>query len=486
MKVAGWVASVAVTLGPSAASGVLYGPGQCVSLSQSSMGSCVIATDCEGQDISKFEFSFDCAVGKDGGIVRHSFGRGGFDPNEEFDTEVVCESCAPPTATTLPLPPSHPPAARKAPHAAPAAVQRRAAQKVLPAHHHGVRTPAAAAAAVSVAVHEPSRAKEEQEQQPKQPQGIVRYGPKGCVSTYKSPDGHCMMKTKCIEQDLQGYNFGLVCVDRVGTPVRHLFGQDSFDPEETFNTLIACDQCLGLEDLPDNVAINGQVLALSQELKGLEEMMKDVTSNVAKLSQKVQEEEVQGAATQAQQPQFVAQPPSQEAPVAGRQLRVRRQDAPQQEDEADAEVQNEPPPVPQQLRQQQQHHHRHKRRSKRGVHHRHHRHPPAAVAAPAAVDDADAQQLPAASSQVRPAGNADTDAGDPTLMVAMSSPPRGPPQQQEMGAAAAPQDTESALAPADNAAFVGIHSDSGAGLGGMTGSSNPDAATKDFGDGWND
>ena len=34
------------------------------------------------------------------------------------------------------------------------------------------------------------------------------------------------------------YNFGLTCVDSEGSTTRHLFGVNSFDPEETFDTLV--------------------------------------------------------------------------------------------------------------------------------------------------------------------------------------------------------------------------------------------------------
>merc|ERR1719399_570973 len=69
---------------------------------------------------------------------------------------------------------------------------------------------------------------------------VVKYGPSKCVSTYKSPQGHCMMQTACSQANITDYEFGLICVDKAGAPTRHLFGRNSFDPDETFDTLIMC------------------------------------------------------------------------------------------------------------------------------------------------------------------------------------------------------------------------------------------------------
>merc|ERR1712150_298217 len=66
--------------------------------------------------------------------------------------------------------------------------------------------------------------------QPSEPVSIVRYGPKDCVSTYRSAQGHCIMQTQCLQKDIANYSFGLVCVDSIGVPVRHLFGRGSLMP----------------------------------------------------------------------------------------------------------------------------------------------------------------------------------------------------------------------------------------------------------------
>merc|ERR1719262_1692398 len=95
------------------------------------------------------------------------------------------------------------------------------------------------------------------------------------------------MKTSCNSCDIKKYDFGLVCVDKAGMPTRHLFGKGSFDPEETFDTLIKCDKCLGLEDIPDSVALNGEVVTLSSDIANLKDVMKNISINVAMLNEEV-------------------------------------------------------------------------------------------------------------------------------------------------------------------------------------------------------
>merc|ERR1719238_1113896 len=85
------------------------GPQNCASVTKSAAGSCTISLKCGAFDLSTTEFAFDCVVGAT--AARHSFGFGGFDPTEVFDTEVKCDRCmrsmqaaAPPAA---PPPPSY-------------------------------------------------------------------------------------------------------------------------------------------------------------------------------------------------------------------------------------------------------------------------------------------------------------------------------------------------------------------------------------------
>merc|ERR1711904_352487 len=78
--------------------GVPWGPQNCAEIFRSAeTGTCVIKTNCNGIDISMFEFVFDCETSQD--IQRHTFGRGGFDDVDDFDTNVKCVKCIPPGST---------------------------------------------------------------------------------------------------------------------------------------------------------------------------------------------------------------------------------------------------------------------------------------------------------------------------------------------------------------------------------------------------
>lgn len=70
-----------------------------------------------------------------------------------------------------------------------------------------------------------------------------RVGPGGCFNIWKNSASHCMVKTKCADQNIDGYSFSLVCKDRADGVVRHAFGSNAFDNEEEFDTLIICQSC---------------------------------------------------------------------------------------------------------------------------------------------------------------------------------------------------------------------------------------------------
>jgi hypothetical protein len=76
---------------------IKYGPSNCIEISQSSTGSCMISTGCEGVDTSMAEFGFTCVrAGKD--TEWHSYGKGGFEANEEFDSGMQCDECGGPSS----------------------------------------------------------------------------------------------------------------------------------------------------------------------------------------------------------------------------------------------------------------------------------------------------------------------------------------------------------------------------------------------------
>jgi len=260
--------AAAVAASMALAAAVRYGPGNCISLDRSSAGSCVLTTECNGNDIDHFEFAFDCESLKDGSIVRHSYGRGGFDADEEFDSGIKCDTCSAPTEV-LPQAPQKPPAVQQ--------LIGHGAKKISSAtagmQSSGVSQEAQQAAGTT------SHPAFTTTTLPK----VALYGPKGCVSTYRSPEGHCIMQTKCQEADIKNYSFGFVCVDRLGAPVKHIFGVGSFDPVESFDTLVVCHECFGLEDIPTTIAMNSQVIALQSEVQSLEHMLVNISHEVERL-----------------------------------------------------------------------------------------------------------------------------------------------------------------------------------------------------------
>lgn len=196
---------------------------------------------------------------------------------EEYDSEVHCDECSPPGQIV---------AKKKA--AAPAAKASAPGQHAVQFHAANGR------ASEGLARHE-ARAKAATKAQdkaegwytPPPSEEVAKYGPENCVKTYKTEERHCVVQTECKGIDITDVDFGVVCVDNIGKPVRHLFGKGSFDPEETFDTLILCDQCLGLTDVPADIMMNNEVLGLSKEVKDLGGIMKNITASISTLNTEV-------------------------------------------------------------------------------------------------------------------------------------------------------------------------------------------------------
>lgn len=239
----------------------------------------MITTDCEGEDVSHFEFAFNCDKGNS--VERHSFGFGGFDESEEYDTEVTCLHCDTPSAVQHKASTTHSKKANVSSVKAPASRFRKTNISLAQA---GETVRRGKVSTRAKAKFWPFTSRESEA--PREI-NVVRFGPGQCVSTYKSEEGHCIMKTECTDEQVQDFDFGLVCVDKVGRPTRHLFGRGSFDRSETFDTLIQCNECLGLEDVPSNIAVNGQIMVLSNEVRQLRSMMKNITLDVTQLNQQV-------------------------------------------------------------------------------------------------------------------------------------------------------------------------------------------------------
>lgn len=263
-----------------AARGVRFGPRGCATLTRSLAGSCLFRTDCDGQDISSLDFELDC-VHAEGSVVRHDFGRGGFDTVEEYDTEVKCARCRLPNAKVNVKAGNF----RRGPVAVDLTPDPEAADPVEGAPSQQVAFHAESAASAgdkeSKGEGTPGSLKADSK--------VVKYGPKSCVSTYRAKSGHCVMKTSCKGVSLSGYEFGLVCVEASNKKVRHLFGEDSFDDEETFDTLIRCKECLAL-DAPQRASLDAKGGDLAKLVASVEDLTKTaevMTGSIAKLEKEV-------------------------------------------------------------------------------------------------------------------------------------------------------------------------------------------------------
>merc|ERR1711985_165152 len=116
---------------------------------------------------------------------------------------------------------------------------------------------------------------------------IAKFGPDNCVSTWRDQTtAHCIVKTDCTGQNTTDYTFGLVCDGSAG-PVRHLFGKDSFEAVETFDTLIPCTDCLALDAVPEDVEVAQEISDLGDSIKGMKTDMTELEADVTKLNKKV-------------------------------------------------------------------------------------------------------------------------------------------------------------------------------------------------------
>lgn len=253
----GWPAAVfsALTLAAGAiraAAVAGFGPANCVSLSRSNAGTCVLRTKCAGQDLSSFDVSFDC-LAQSGSRQTHSMGIGSFDQEEEYDTDLTCQECLPP-ATAV-------------------------ASSAVAGATAGVSL---ASVSVSREVAKLQGARLVDEPAPK----AEWYGPEECVGIWRDDkSGSCVMQTDCDKDtQLDVYEFGLVCVDEDNEMTRHLFGMGSFGHKETFNTLIKCSKCQALDEyMNGNKAVN----ALGKMVGGMKDDLTEVSGAVSKLNAEV-------------------------------------------------------------------------------------------------------------------------------------------------------------------------------------------------------
>merc|ERR1719163_1268622 len=99
------------------------------------------------------------------------------------------------------------------------------------------------------------------------------------------------MKTACSDTDISGFDFGLICIDKQGNPARHLFGKDSFDPEEKFDTMILCDQCLGLnepgQERADEATTMSEFAEMKEVMTNMSSQMRFLSNSIDKLEDRV-------------------------------------------------------------------------------------------------------------------------------------------------------------------------------------------------------
>lgn len=209
----------------------IFGPGGCVGLKRSVAGSCVFRTRCEGQNISDTEFAFICFnPGQTMPHALHSFGRGGFALQETLDTKVRCKTCM---------------SVDTAFRTGESVVKN--ALAALPLS----RLPSLNQAVNRETAYSPAELGQFK------PQEAAVFGPNYCISTFRAPAGTCLIRTKCIGENLAKFNVGVTCLDKSGGYTRYLFGKDSFKAQETFDTLIACDRCLGVGPESSVFALHG-------------------------------------------------------------------------------------------------------------------------------------------------------------------------------------------------------------------------------------
>lgn len=229
-----------------------YGPHKCVALSRSSQGSCVMTPNCKKESMADFQFSFVCESKE--GEVEHVFGEegdSGFENGVAFDSGVKCQKCL-------------------APQKPRAALQKLQTKNTT----NATEAPATNATATTEGVPLGTEGTA--------PEDAAFFGPAGCVGTYRSPAGTCVVQTRCKPASIKDYNFGLTCVDAEGASVRHLFGVSSFDPVETFDTLIGCNLCLGLsgDSLMDKEALTNQVAHLKSDMHEMKEAVEGIKSHL--------------------------------------------------------------------------------------------------------------------------------------------------------------------------------------------------------------
>jgi len=277
-----------------AAEAFLFGPSDCVDVSRSARGTCVFKTQCDDR-VANIEFSFVCENGDE--QVEHIFDKGALTASDELDTNVKCLKCLPPTAQHALVKEDDEEAKAEAESKDEAKAESAEEAKDEAKEEDEAKDDAKddakeegkeeakdseEAEAGAEETEETAAPAEESEEVkaakamlPVPPSIAAFYGPSGCIATYRSPTGSCVVQTSCSGVDMSGYQYGLTCVDDKGDSVRHMFGEESFDAVETFDSLIDCSLCLGLDAEgppgPKLKSVTESVATLTSEMDDLHE-----------------------------------------------------------------------------------------------------------------------------------------------------------------------------------------------------------------------
>lgn len=253
-----------------------FGPDKCVALKRSTEGTCVLQTRCKGNNISKTEFAFVCFnPGAAMPHALHSFGRGGFSLQETFDTKVSCKTCI---------------SVDTAFQTGDSVVRN--ALAALPLS----RLPSLSGAVQGAGVYSVQQLSEFK------PKEAAVFGPDFCISTFRAPAGTCLIRTRCADADLTKFNVGVTCLDQSGGYTRYLFGKDSFKPEETFDTLVTCEKCLGVGPEASQFALHGlmprklvdDVNTLKFDMQTMKEKVRVLRENAQGRRRKKKKEKAKG------------------------------------------------------------------------------------------------------------------------------------------------------------------------------------------------
>mmetsp|Transcript_10851 Transcript_10851/g.24880 ORF Transcript_10851/g.24880 Transcript_10851/m.24880 type:complete len:589 (+) Transcript_10851:137-1903(+) len=265
-----------------------FGPGDCVKLSRSEVGTCIISTDCGSSNIADVTFSFMCMNPGQVSTI-HSFGKGGFDQQEIYDTEIICDSCVSidnafdtnsplvkDTLKSMYFGSGASTAGGEGSWGAQGEWQQQvggegAAGAEGDASSGGGGIPDDGTGMADWKNRENSMNGSKWEDKGKgtwvdenahwdgtkwvksdnspadeaEFRETSYFGPSSCISTFKGWRGTCIIKTQCKGMDMSNVEVGVTCLENDGSYKRYLFGRQ-FQPEETFDSLTECVTCTGI------------------------------------------------------------------------------------------------------------------------------------------------------------------------------------------------------------------------------------------------